>query len=229
LPERRGQPILPEGDLDASGRVAQDPPAFQGVSPVGSGVRDCWLAYNLGRVRRLLLTLAAAVAFSWACFPSFEGLAGMPEETTPPPRDGSIEPPARDAGTDASLVPEPTCTDGEKNGTETDVDCGGECPPCTRGRACRGPADCVTADASTCFQSTCCTPYTRSTGQGGGNLNICCHGTDARSAVKDCAVGDNHYARESTANCAEGSEGANNNGTVCIEITCMECTRPDSG
>lgn len=26
--------------------------------------------------------------------------------------------------------PEPTCTDGIQNGLETDVDCGGDCPPC---------------------------------------------------------------------------------------------------
>lgn len=36
-----------------------------------------------------------------------------------------------------------TCTDGIKNGTETDVDCGGgTCPKCGVGRTCATPSDC---------------------------------------------------------------------------------------
>jgi hypothetical protein len=37
------------------------------------------------------------------------------------------------------------CTDGTKNGDETDVDCGGSCPPCASGNACLVDADCVTS------------------------------------------------------------------------------------
>jgi hypothetical protein len=29
-----------------------------------------------------------------------------------------------------------------KNGTETDVDCGGACPKCTAGKTCKVDADC---------------------------------------------------------------------------------------
>ena len=29
-----------------------------------------------------------------------------------------------------------SCTDGKQNGGETDVDCGGECPPCALGARC---------------------------------------------------------------------------------------------
>jgi hypothetical protein len=37
----------------------------------------------------------------------------------------------------------PTCTDGVKNGQETDVDCGGgTCPPCVAGRRCLVDGDC---------------------------------------------------------------------------------------
>ncbi len=39
---------------------------------------------------------------------------------------------------------DPTCSDGIKNGTETDVDCGGSCAPCTVGRACAKGDDCTT-------------------------------------------------------------------------------------
>ena len=38
----------------------------------------------------------------------------------------------------------PTCTDGEQNQAESDVDCGGECAPCPPHRHCAGPADCST-------------------------------------------------------------------------------------
>ncbi|MBX3247937.1 MAG: hypothetical protein KF901_12225 [Myxococcales bacterium] len=43
-----------------------------------------------------------------------------------------------DGGPDAGR-----CDDGVLNGTESDVDCGGLCPPCASGRACREGADCA--------------------------------------------------------------------------------------
>lgn len=44
-----------------------------------------------------------------------------------------------------------SCTDGAKNGSETDVDCGGggACPPCTSGQSCVDDTDC---------ESGACTP-----------------------------------------------------------------------
>ncbi len=41
----------------------------------------------------------------------------------------------------------PTCTDGTKNGSETDVDCGGSCGPCAAGKACAAGSDCSTGSA----------------------------------------------------------------------------------
>jgi len=39
----------------------------------------------------------------------------------------------------------PSCSDGVKNGTETDVDCGGSCPtPCPLGKGCLQGSDCAT-------------------------------------------------------------------------------------
>jgi len=35
-----------------------------------------------------------------------------------------------------------TCFDGVRDGPESDIDCGGDCPPCERGDWCRGPRDC---------------------------------------------------------------------------------------
>jgi hypothetical protein len=52
----------------------------------------------------------------------------------------------------------PTCNDGVANGAETDVDCGGACPPCHQGQACEAAADCTTSwcDAKTCAYATSC-------------------------------------------------------------------------
>ena len=44
---------------------------------------------------------------------------------------------------------EPLCTDSLKNGTETDVDCGGSCPACALGLKCAGSADCVSGNCGT--------------------------------------------------------------------------------
>jgi hypothetical protein len=46
----------------------------------------------------------------------------------------------------------PTCADGVRNGTESDVDCGGSCPRCADGKTCAGRADCLSArcDAGRC-------------------------------------------------------------------------------
>jgi hypothetical protein len=41
--------------------------------------------------------------------------------------------------------PGPTCSDGVKNGTETDVDCGGSCRRCENGKSCGTQDDCASA------------------------------------------------------------------------------------
>jgi hypothetical protein len=73
--------------------------------------------------------------------------------------------PNQDGGAGATCQP-PSCTDGVKNGTETDVDCGssGKCPPgetcqtcpgCTTGEACTMGGDCT---STICNGSTCSCP-----------------------------------------------------------------------
>jgi MYXO-CTERM domain-containing protein len=51
----------------------------------------------------------------------------------------------------------PTCTDKEKNGSETDVDCGGSCGPCGDNQACDKAADCNSkvCTANKCAPATC--------------------------------------------------------------------------
>ena len=55
----------------------------------------------------------------------------------------------------------PICTDGIKNGSETDIDCGGTCPRCATGKTCASRNDCVSAVCAggvcgTCASATDC-------------------------------------------------------------------------
>ena len=72
------------------------------------------------------------------------------------------------AGTDCSsgictagicTAPAPTCVDGVKNGTETDIDCGGDkCNKCGLGLACGGNSDCGVGicSANKCISNKSC-------------------------------------------------------------------------
>jgi plastocyanin len=48
-----------------------------------------------------------------------------------------------------------TCSDGQRDGTETDVDCGGACAPCALARGCTSPRDCT---SGVCSLRTCALP-----------------------------------------------------------------------
>ena len=78
--------------------------------------------------------------------------------------------------------PPPACTDGAKNGTETDVDCGGDCPRCTGGKACEHGADCLSA---ACVNSLCATASCDNGVQDSTETDIDCGG----SACPPCATG----------------------------------------
>ncbi len=55
-----------------------------------------------------------------------------------------------------------SCDDGQKDGDETDVDCGGGCAPCSAEQSCDAPADC---ESGVC-QGTCRPAKTASFGKG---------------------------------------------------------------
>jgi len=91
----------------------------------------------------------------------------------------------------------PTCADGKKNGAETDVDCGGDCPDgCAVGKKCGGDGDCTSgvctagacAPAATCSDTIkngsetdtdCGGPQCMKCGDGKG----CANGGDCVSGV----------------------------------------------
>lgn len=86
------------------------------------------------------------------------------------------------------------CGDNKKNGSETDVDCGGtQCPPCAAGKACATNADCVGA---ACVGLVCAATCTDGVKNGtetdvdcGGSCAAKCDVTKGCSAGADCKTG----------------------------------------
>ena len=75
------------------------------------------------------------------------------------------------------------CDDGVKDGTETDVDCGGACAKCAVGKMCQLDADCT---SSTCIGGTCvAVPTCTDAVKNGTETDVDCGGVCATK----CAVG----------------------------------------
>lgn len=125
----------------------------------------------------------------------------------------------------SSEAPAPSCSDLAMNGDETDVDCGGSCPACGDGLGCTDAMDCASAQ---CDGETCCavSTYDRSTGLVSGSAMVCCDGDDVRLSLIECGDGMNYSIAPVRPNCASTSEGAMNNGSACVSITCqrLDCT-----
>jgi len=93
------------------------------------------------------------------------------------------------------LSPAPTCSDGVKNGDESDVDCGGRCAPCADGRSCNTARDCRSGqcDNNVCTPVPSCTDGvkdgTESDVDCGGSCSPCPIGKQCAKAG-DCATGE---------------------------------------
>jgi len=77
-----------------------------------------------------------------------------------------------------------TCTDGKKNGSETDVDCGGpECGTCAAAKGCSGAPDC---ESGVCTNQACqvaaCTDGVRNSDE----LDVDCAG---HCGARSCSAG----------------------------------------
>jgi hypothetical protein len=67
-----------------------------------------------------------------------------PDATEPDTAESDITQDSGDIGGEPDVVYPESCRDEEKNGQETDTDCGGpDCPPCAQGQACLGDDDCA--------------------------------------------------------------------------------------
>lgn len=105
--------------------------------------------------------------------------------------DSGVDAAAADAGP-ADTGPAPSCTDGTRNGNETDTDCGGICAQkCADALLCSVAADC---QSGVCTGGTCAAPSCNDTTKngaetdtdcGGGTCNACAP-TQACVATSDC-------------------------------------------
>ncbi|MFT4038435.1 MAG: hypothetical protein QM692_09665 [Thermomicrobiales bacterium] len=88
-------------------------------------------------------------------------------------------------------TPAPTCSDGIRNGTETDIDCGGSCPRCPNGKTCQGTRDCETGLCA------------------GGSCAVCNVDEDCAAMDPDCecdaAIGKCFNAGDGVAKVIEGT------------------------
>ena len=80
--------------------------------------------------------------------------------------------------------PAPTPTDGKKNGSETDVDGGGDgAPKCVDGKACKAASDC---ESSVCANGTCAIPSGTDGVKNGDETDVDCGGT--KTGAPKCAA-----------------------------------------
>ncbi len=81
---------------------------------------------------------------------------------------------------------DPACNDMVKNGDESDVDCGGSCPPCAVGKGCRKGGDCT---SGLCFNGLCVTPSCGDMIKNGSETDVDCGGNCPPCSVgKGCLV-----------------------------------------
>ncbi len=93
------------------------------------------------------------------------------------------------AGDDLAMV-SASCSDGMKDGKETDVDCGGGCAPCADGRGCALGGDC---QSQVCVNGQCAAPSCSDGFKNGGESDTDCGG--------DCAACANGRACATAADC----------------------------
>ena len=77
----------------------------------------------------------------------------------------------------------PKCDDGIKNGTETDVDCGGSCTGCAEGKFCAAGPDC---ENGICTSGNCAAPSCTDGVKNGTELDVDCAGP---CGMRSCKVG----------------------------------------
>jgi hypothetical protein len=124
------------------------------------------------------------------------------------------------------------CSDGIKDGDETDVDCGGECAPCANGKACEASRDCA---SGSCPDHVCMTaPAQCSNGmKDGTETDVDCGGTvcapcangKACETSTDCTSVScvNHVCVTPPAQCDDHKKDGDETDVDCGGGTCAPC------
>jgi plastocyanin len=118
--------------------------------------------------------------------------ACLPQVGPPVSMDGGGPDPDGGTEVDAGVVDAGVadCTDGLRNGRESDVDCGGDCPRCGLNAQCVGPADCQTGR---CSNATCRAPASTCPGAFSGCTTFVDLRSDPNPTIR-FPVGGDRYA-----------------------------------
>ncbi len=128
-----------------------------------------------------------------------------------------------DVITKKCILPPVTCTDGVKNGQETDVDCGGSsCPKCGTNKVCSGGNDCT---SQVCTNNACAAPSCTDSKKNGQETDIDCGGSCATKCAVDKFCGSNGDCQSSKCdgttkkclapNCADGVKNGDETDVDC--------------
>ncbi len=120
-----------------------------------------------------------------------------------------------------------TCANKIKDGTETDVDCGGTCPPCATGSGCTGSNDCASGK---CDTRVCQLPTCSDTIKNGSETAIDCGGTCdpcpngmGCSKGTDCATGLCIGSTCHALDCTDGQHDGDETDVDCGGARCPKC------
>ncbi|MET0793159.1 MAG: discoidin domain-containing protein [Polyangiaceae bacterium] len=126
------------------------------------------------------------------------------------------------SGVCATPSPDPTCTDAQKNGDESDKDCGGSCDPCAVDKRCSVGSDCVTLVCATVCQPPDCADTVRNGDETDKDCGGSCSGCNVGAVCKgnaDCkslSCSNGHCITETcTDNRKNGTETGIDCGSAC--------------
>lgn len=121
---------------------------------------------------------------------------------------------------------DPACDDGVKDGTESDLDCGGKCAPCDDDKGCGVDADC----ASSACRKNVCVSQCADGKQDGAETDVDCGGGTCPACVDGAACGANEDCASHTCvqglcfaqECADGTKNGSETDVDCGG-TCPAC------
>lgn len=166
-----------------------------------------------------LLCIAAIGTTAMAADNGAQAATTLPRKILPPIHQLLLQPPP------------PTCSDGVKNGSETDRDCGGDCKPCADGLACSSASDC---QSGMCNGQVCQAPSCVDNVKNGNETDNDCGGGTCRTcnagqhclASSDCSTGLCNPSSQlcELSPCADGVKNGNETDIDCGGGTCPACT-----
>jgi hypothetical protein len=122
----------------------------------------------------------------------------------------------------------PSCTNGKKDGDETDVDCGGGCKPCASGLGCAAGGDCATG---ICTGGKCAEPACGDGEQDADETDVDCGGAGCAKCADgkgckvpaDCASGVCGGGKCAAPACDDGAKNGDETDVDCGGPKCGPC------